>query len=203
MKKSFLFPLMALVFAMLFSTNTLNAQTSIEKIPTSVEEFQALQAELGTAPEGCIMLQLVAMEIYRRDRSIGSECLEMNNTSTNFSDMKRRLNELFRENDSYARPYLVSACFKGAKPSNGYNPQKPYTIKVRKAPNKNDERSQMLKGYVKHYQLYSEGYDTPWRSIDVVQQQGDKYYRVSNCPAILTQCKEVDFDATEEWKELE
>ena len=203
MKKNFLFPLMALVFAMLFSANTLNAQTSIEKIPTSVEEFQALQAELGTTPEGCIMLQLVAMEIYRRDRSIGSECLEMNNTSTNFSDMKRRLNELFRENDSYARPYLVSACFKGAKPSNGYNPQKPYTIKVRKAPNKNDERSQMLKGYVKHYQIYSEGYDTPWRSIDVVQQQGDKYYRVSNCPAILTQCKEVDFDASEEWKELE
>jgi hypothetical protein len=203
MKKNFLFPLMALVFAMLFSANTLNAQTSIEKIPTSVEEFQALQAELGTTPEGCIMLQLVAMEMYRRDRSIGSECLEMNNTSTNFSDMKRRLNELFRENDSYARPYLVSACFKGAKPSNGYNPQKPYTIKVRKAPNKNDERSQMLKGYVKHYQIYSEGYDTPWRSIDVVQQQGDKYYRVSNCPAILTQCKEVDFDASEEWKELE
>jgi hypothetical protein len=203
MKKNFLFPLMALVFAMLFSANTLNAQTSIEKIPTSVEEFQALQAELGTTPEGCIMLQLVAMEMYRRDRNIGSECLEMNNTSTNFSDMKRRLNELFRENDSYARPYLVSACFKGAKPSNGYNPQKPYTIKVRKAPNKNDERSQMLKGYVKHYQIYSEGYDTPWRSIDVVQQQGDKYYRVSNCPAILTQCKEVDFDASEEWKELE
>lgn len=203
MKKKFLFPIVALVLAMLFSANTLNAQTSIEKIPTSVEEFQALQAELGTTPEGCIMLQLVAMEMYRRDRSIGSECLEMNNTSTNFSDMKRRLNELFRENDSYARPYLVSACFKGAKPSNGYNPQKPYTIKVRKAPNKNDERSQMLKGYVKHYQIYSEGYDTPWRSIDVVQQQGDKYYRVSNCPAILTQCKEVDFDASEEWKELE
>ena len=178
-------------------------KVSIEKIPATLEEFQALQAELGTTPEGCIMLQLVAMEMYRRDRNVGLECLAMNNTETNLSDMKRRLNELFRENDSYARPYLVSACFKGATPANGYNPVKPYTIQLRKDPNRQDERSQMLKGYVKHYQLYSDGYDTHWRGIDVVQQKGDEYYRVSNCPAILTQCKEVDFDATEDWKELE
>ena len=176
---------------------------SIEKIPATLEEFQALQAELGTEPEGCIMLQLVAMEMYRRDKAVGEQCLELNNTTTNFSDMKRRLSELFRENDSYARPYLVSSFFKGAKPSNGYNPSKPYTIQVRKDPTKQDERSQMLKGYVKHFQVYSDGYDTPWRGIDVVQQKGDEYYRVSNCPAILTQCKEVDFDATEDWKELE
>ena len=175
----------------------------IKEIPATLEEFQALQAELGTTPEGCIMLQLVAMEMYRRDCNVGLECLALNNTETNLNDMKRRLTELFRENDSYARPYLVSACFKGAKPSNGYNPEKPFTIQVRKDTNRQDERSQMLKGYVKHYQLYSEGYDTPWRNIEVVQQKDDKYYRVSNCPAILTQCKEVDFDATEDWKELE
>lgn len=185
------------------TSKALNDKVSIEKIPATLEEFQALQTELGTTPEGCIMLQLVAMEMYRRDRNVGLECLALNNTETNLSDMKRRLNELFRENDSYARPYLVSACLKGATPANGYNPEKPYTIQVRKDPNKSDERSQMLKGYVKHYQLYSNGYDTPWRGIDVVQQKGDEYYRVSNCPAILTQCKEVDFDATEDWKELE
>jgi len=179
-------------------------QVSIEKIPATLEEFQALQAQLGTTPEGCIMLQLVAMEMYRRDRNVGLECLRLNNTDTNLSSMKQRLNELYRENDTYARPYLVSSCFKGAKPSNGYNPEKPYTIQVRRDPTRTeDERSQLLKGYVKHMQVYSDGYDTPWRGIDVVQQKGDEYYRVSNCPAILTQCKEVDFDATEDWRELE
>ena len=30
-------------------------KVSIEKIPASLEEFQALQAELGTTPEGCII----------------------------------------------------------------------------------------------------------------------------------------------------
>ena len=186
------------------TSKALSDKLTLEKIPATLEEFQALQAELGTTPEGCIMLQLADMEMYRRDRNVGEQCLELNNTTTNFSDMKRRLSELFRENDeSYARPYLVSTFFKGAKPSNGYNPSKPYTIQVRKDPTKQDERSQMLKGYVKHFQVYSDGYDTPWRGIDVVQQKGDEYYRVSNCPALLTQCKEVDFDATEDWKELE
>ena len=179
-------------------------KVSIEKIPATLEEFQALQAQLGTTPEGCIMLQLVAMEMYRRDRNVGTECLRLNNTDTNLSYVTNRLKEIFREGDSYARPYLVSTFFKGAKPSNGYNPDKPYTIQVRRDPTRpNDERSQMLKGYVKHLQVYSDGYDTPWRGVDVVQQKGDEYYRVSNCPSIYTQCKEVDFDATEDWKELD
>ena len=186
------------------ASKAFSEKVSIEKIPASLDEFKTLQAELGTKPEGCIMLQLVAMEMYRRDKNVGLECLRLNNTETNLSSVTSRLNELYRENDSYARPYLVSSCFKGAKPSNGYNPEKPYTIQVRRDPTRpNDERSQMLKGYVKYLQVYSDGYDTPWRSVDVVQQKGDDYYRVSNCPAILTQCKEVDFDATEDWKELD
>ena len=217
---------MALVCSMLFGAATANAQikgigntiksgatkvtstalsenVSVEKIPATLEEFQALQVQIGATPEGCVMLQLVAMEMYRRDKAVGLECLRLNNTDINLSSVTRRLNELYRENDSYARPYLVSACFMGAKPSNGYNPSKPYTIKVRKDPTKQDERSQMLKGYVKYIQLYSDGWDTHWRNVDVVQQKGDAYYRVSNCPAILTQCKEVDFDATQDWKGLE
>ena len=179
-------------------------KVSIEKIPATLEEFQTLQTELGTTPEGCVMLQLVAMEMYRRDKAVGLECLKLNNTTTNLGDVTRRLNELFNTSDEYyARPHLVSTYFKGAKPSNGFNPEKPYTIQVRKDPTRGDERSQLLKGIVKHLQVYSDGYDTPWRGIDVVQQKGDTYYRVSNCPALYTQCKEVDFDATEDWKELE
>lgn len=186
------------------ASKTFSETLSIEKIPATLEEFKALQAELGTTPEGCIMLQLVAMEMYRRDKTVGTECLTLNNTSTNLSYVTSRLKEIFRENDSYARPHLVSTYFKGAKPSNGFNPDKPYTIQVRRNPAyPKDERSQSLKGYVKYFQVYSEGYDTPWRSIEVVQQKGDPYYRVSNCPNIYVQCKEVDFDATQDWVPME
>ena len=214
MKKTNLLMTLALPIILAFGVNTAHAQNgvskvqdgkvSIEAIPTTLDEFKALQAELGTTPEGCIMLQLVAMEMYRRDKNVGRECLNLNNTSTNLTSVTRRLDELYRPNDSYSRPYLVSSCFKGATPANGYNPNKPFTIEVRRDPVRpNDERSQMLKGYVKYFQLYSDGYDTHWRNVDVVQQQGDEYYRVSNCPAILTQCKEIDFDATDEWHGLE
>ena len=214
MKKTNLLTTLALPIIMVLGINTANAQigvskvqdgkVSIEAIPTTLDEFKALQAELGTTPEGCIMLQLVAMEMYRRDKNVGRECLNLNNTSTNLTSVTRRLDELYRPNDSYSRPYLVSSCFKGATPANGYNPNKPFTIEVRRDPVRpNDERSQMLKGYVKYFQLYSDGYDTHWRNVDVVQQHGDPYYCVSNCPAILTQCKEIDFDATDEWHGLE
>jgi hypothetical protein len=185
------------------ASKTFAEKLSIEKIPATFEEFQALQAEMGTTPEGCVMLQLVAMEMYRRDKNLGQQCLALNNTETNLSSVTRRLNELFRENDSYARPYIVSAMFKGATPANGYTPDKPYTIRLRKDPTKTDQRSQILKGVVKYIQVYSDGYDTPWRNVDVVQQKGDTYYRVSNCPAIVTQCKEVDFDATQDWTPME
>lgn len=214
MKKTNLLTTLALPIIMVLGINTANAQigvskvqdgkVSIEAIPTTLDEFKALQAELGTTPEGCIMLQLVAMEMYRRDKNVGRECLNLNNTSTNLTSVTRRLDELYRPNDSYSRPYLVSSCFKGATPANGYNPNKPFTIEVRRDPVRpNDERSQMLRGYVKYFQLYSDGWDTHWRNVEVVQQQGDPYYRVSNCPAILTQCKEIDFDATDEWHGLE
>ena len=156
MKKKNIILAMACLVALSFSANAqpgnpvedaaskaINDKVSIEKIPATLEEFQALQAELGTTPEGCIMLQLAAMEMYRRDRNVGLECLRLNNTDTNLSSVQRRLNELFRENDSYARPYLVAACFKGATPANGYNPTKPFTIELRKDPNRQDERSQI------------------------------------------------------------
>ena len=177
-------------------------KVTFEKCPTTLEEFKAFQAEYGTTPEGTVAVQLVAMEMYRHDKNVGQQCLALCNTDVNLSSVTRRLNELYRENDSYARPYLVSAMLYGAKPSNGYNPHKPYTIRLRKDPTKDDERSQMLKGVVVHLQLYSDGYDTPWRNVDVVKQKGDDYYRVSNCPAILTQCKEIDFDASDDWHGL-
>ena len=229
MKKANIITTMAMAVVLVFGTVTANAQirglgqkakeaatqaagnaaskaisekVTFKAFPTTFEEFQAFQAEYGKTPEGTIAVQLVAMEMYRHDKKVGQQCLALCNTDTNLSSVTRRLNKLYRENDSYARPYLVAAMLQGAKPSNGYNPNKPYTIRLRQDPTKSTERSQMLKGYVIHIQLYSDGYDTPWRSIDVVQQQGDEYYRVSNCPAILTQCKEIDFDASDTWHEL-
>ncbi len=225
MNKARLLLVLAFLMPFAFSANTTNAQScgrcktkcnaqnvtakiakdgivSIGAIPTTEKEFDALQAQLGTTPEGCIALQLVAMQMYQNNPKVGLACLQKNNTETNLPSVERRLKEIFRKNDSYARMHLVATYFNGATVENGFNPTFPYAITVRKNANAPDEKSQSLKGYVKHYQVYSEGYDTPWRGVDVVQQKGDTYYKVSNCPSLYTQCKEVDWEATQDYQGL-
>lgn len=179
-----------------------SASVTFDRIPTSVEEFKDLQQYLGKEPQGCVALQLMAMEMYRRDRVEGEECLKLNNTTTNLPSIVNRLKEVLCGTDSYARPHLVATYFEGATPQNGFNPDIPYKVNVRSSQTQDYQRSQMLQGYVLYLNVYSEGYDTKWRGIEVVKQKGEEYYRVSNCPAIYVQCKEVDFDATHDYAGL-
>lgn len=179
-----------------------SATVSISHIPTTVEEFEALQAQLGTTPEGAVMLQLVAFEMYRNDKIVGAECVKLNNTDTNIPSVMRRLPEIFRQNDSYARPHLVATYFKGSTPQNGFNPAKPYTVEVRSHKTRQYERSQSLKGYVLYLEVYSSGYDSHWRGCEVVKQKGSEYYKVSNSPSLYVQCQEVPFDSDRDFEGL-
>lgn len=174
----------------------------IDHIPTSVEEFEQMQLELAKDPEGAVMMVIVSMEMYRRDHKMGEECIRLANVDNNFNSMMSRVKELYRGGDSYGRPYQAATFFKGATPMNGYNPTKPYTIRVRKSPTHQDERSQSLRGYVKYMEVYSDGFDTHWRSVEVVQQKGCEVYKVSNCPSIYTQCKEIYFESNREFEGL-
>lgn len=179
-----------------------SATVSISHIPTSVSEFEALQAEIGTTPEGAVMLQLIAFEMYRNNKSVGAECVKLNNTDTNVPSVMRRLPEIFRQNDSYARPHLVATYFKGSTPQNGFNPAKPYTVEVRSHKTRQYERSQSLKGYVLYLEVYSSGYDSHWRGCEVVKQKGSEYYKVSNSPSLYVQCQEVPFDSDRDFEGL-
>lgn len=208
MKKIFLslFSVIASMFNLSDANQLLAAETTvkIESIPQSVDEFEKMQQQLAKEPEGAVMMVIVAMEMYRKDKTIGEECIKLANVDTNFSSMMRRVKEVIvnNPNDSYVRPYLAATFFKGATPMNGYNPTKPYTIKVRNSPTRKDERSQSLRGYIKYMEVYSEGYDTHWRSVEVVKQKGCEVYKVSNCPAIYMQCKEIDFESERDFEGL-
>lgn len=177
------------------------AEVSISSIPTSIDAFKSLQQKLGTTPEGCVMLQLVAFEMYNQNKAVGEQCIRLNNTDVNIPSVMRRMQDIFSKTDvSYARPHLVATYFAGATPDNGFNPKKPYTIKVRSSKVHQYERSQSLQGYVLHLEVFSTGYDTSWRGCEVVKQKGNNFYKVSNCPSMYVQCKEVDFDAKEDYK---
>lgn len=176
-----------------------NQTTSVESvrpgvvraIPSSYAEFESLYNKIGDSREGCVTLQLVAMEMYRRNSNIGARCLKLINTDTNYTTMMRRLPEIFREGDSYARPYLVASYFEGASPENGYNPSKPYRVDVQENPNQRARYSEMLQGTTYPMQVYCYGADTPWRSITLIKLDGESRYLIQDSAGLTAQCKQI------------
>lgn len=168
-----------------------SSRVTFTGIPASIDEFRQLQQTLGTEPQGAVALQVMAFEMYRRDRAMGEQALQLNNTSTNYNSTVGRLHEMMGKDQSYARPYLAAALMDGARPGNAYMPSYPYCVKVRVNPVSRYQDSQMLGGTVIYLQIDSEGWDTNWRGVEVVRPEGEQYYVVSNCPALYTQCKQI------------
>ena len=166
---------------------------TIESIPQSVEEFQALQEKLGKDPKGAVALEVVAIEMYRQlGKEIGTECIKLCNTDLNVGSVTSRIKELFRENDSYARPYQMAAFMKGASPENGYNPDKPYVIEMfpdrTTKPQRNSDGTTEL-----FFQIISHGHDVGSQRVYVVKPNGSEYYLVDNCPGLYSQVKKIAY----------
>ena len=171
------------------------ATVTFSHFPKTVADFKKAQEQLGSRPEGAVVLQLMAFEMWHKDPKMGKECIELCNVSTNYYSVESRIKEVYRKNDSYGREHLVATYLGGSTPENGFNPKKPYTVRVRSSKVHPYERAQSLKGYVLYLEVYSSGYDTHWRGCEVVKQKGSPYYKVSNSPSMYVQCQEVPFDA--------
>lgn len=164
---------------------------TFSRFPADMDEFQQVRDVLGREPQGAAALMVMAMEMYHRDKEMGMEAIRMINTRTNYNSVISRLKEVMGNDEGYARPYLPAALLRGANPKNGYSPTEPYSIKVRVNPVTPYQESEMLDGVVCYLQIDSDGWDTNWRGIEVVQPDGEEFFLVSNCPALYTQCKKV------------
>lgn len=162
---------------------------SFDAMPTTLARWEEMQKSLGKEPQGAVALQVMAFELFRRNREDGMQALRLNNTPTNFNSTVLRLKEIMGNDAYYARPYIAMAMLRGATPANGYTPSKPLTVELRVDPNKKYQLSQMLNGTVIYLQLNSQGWDTNWRGVEVVKPAGSDFFLVSNCPALYTQCK--------------
>lgn len=167
---------------------TQTSTVSFSRIPETLEEFLELQQDLGVEPQGAVALQVIAFEMYRRNKAVGEEAIRANNTQTNFNDCMRQLKEKLGKDPGYAQPYIVAALMMGASPSNGYQPRKPYTVSLRVSPAVEYKESQILGGTVLYLQLFSQGWSMNWRGVDVVKPYDSEYYLVSNCPAFYVGC---------------
>lgn len=178
------------------------ASLSIDRMPTSFEEFTTLQQEVAQTPEGAVLMEIVAMEMYNRDRDLGKLCLALANTELNLPFMLRRMPDLSAPEEQSGRPYQPAIFFSGAKPENGYNPTDPYTIQVRTSKVHAYEKVQSLKGYLLYLEVYSDGFDSHWRGVEVVRQKGSEVFKVHNCPSMVTRCKELDFESPRDYEGL-
>lgn len=153
--------------------------------PASLEEFRTLQEQLlGRSFGGTLALNLMAYEMFRRDREAGKEAIKMCNTSANASATINQLGQKFSrtrfdadDHDTYHQPYLIASFLKGATQTNKYQPEYPYELRFQWSANpysKQHDRSDMSYGYL--YRL-------------VTQRNGDKECEAS----VLLSDDEEDF----------
>lgn len=52
-----------------------SGSVSFNRFPASVAEFMQVREQIGKEPQGAAALEVMAMEMYRRNRNVGLECL--------------------------------------------------------------------------------------------------------------------------------
>ena len=114
------------------------AEVSFTHFPSNVREFSFLQSQLlGKTKPGALALELMAFEMYRRNRTAGKACIEMCNLSANAKSVINQLSQKFPESrddatfdESVCQPYLVATYLKGATQQNSYKPDYPYVLSL-------------------------------------------------------------------------
>ena len=186
---------------------TLNAETynaqamgmvTFTNIPSDYAEFETVYTQfLGKTPHGAAAMMPMAMEMYRRDRDTGLQCLKLLCYPTNVNSVTSILNTKFGasqfapSNDPYLQPYLPAAVLKGATPDNGYTPQRPYTVEMKASVNKHQELQFAGSGRVVYLYVMGKGWDTEQRQVEVIRQPGSPLHQIFNCPSLYTQCKQI------------
>ena len=179
------------------------ATLTFNRFPKNAAEWQAVQEQYGNKPEAAVLLELMAFEIYNHDKEEGGKCLDMGNVTNNIPDVTRILKDRYNpQYGDYYTPQLVATYMEGATPENAYKANQPFTIQVRSHKVNKYQDSNALKGTVLYLEVYSSGYDTPWRGISVTKQKGCLYYKAVNCPSLYTQCKPVSFKIDDEYTDI-
>ena len=180
--------------------NAPTATVTFTNIPSGYTEFEAVYNNLlGKSIQGTAAMIPMAMEIYARDADLGERCFTLIcNGSATVSEIVRILRTKFNystyspEGDAYVQRYLPAVTMKGASWDNGYNPTEPYTIEMCRSANA--PQPTQITAYGTDYYVYilaPGGWDTFQRQVEIWQAMGSDMYKVFNCPAVYTQCKNI------------
>ena len=176
------------------------ASVTFDRFPATMREFEQVRKQIGTEPHGAVALQVMAYEMFRRDKELGLRCIALNNASNHSgkdSSPVRQLTSIFRDDNS-GRPYQMASFLKGATPENGYNPTKPYTIEVFSDRGRGYEESSAYQTTVVRMYIVTSGRDDKQVPISVVKtfkpdENSDGTYFIVTGGPLYSRCKEKSF----------
>ena len=106
---------------------------SISRMAVNLEDFLALQGQIGNTPQGAVAMMIQAMAIYQQDPIVGRQCLTAASTDPLISQSTAQgsydghiITNVSRMDENIARqPTLPHIYYQGAAPDNGYEPDAP------------------------------------------------------------------------------
>jgi len=126
-------------------------QITIQELPGSLQEFEALAGETR-APEKICALFLCALSLFDGDKDAGTAAMNLLRGPRPMTPYDQQ----FLRDRLRGKSYVPLAYFEGATPQNGYQPTVPYVLKVLA-----DSRPQdMEPGYLRVF-LKTAGADSP------------------------------------------
>lgn len=177
------------------------ASISFNHFPNSLSQFEAILPTLKETPQGAVAAQLMAMELYRRNRDEGEKAFALCNVKSNVHSIMERVPDLFGYagtaygGDGYARPYQVASFLQGANRDNGYTPTEPYTVKVKVSPN-GAVYSENYQAKMLYLNVITQGNDqgnTPCQVVNTRKPGEPTGWIIFNCPGLYSQCKEIGY----------
>lgn len=179
---------------------TATAYVTFTNVPSGYTEFEAVYNNLlGKSMQGTAAMIPMVMEIYARDAALGERCFNLicKGTAT-VSEIVRVLKTKFNyspyspENDLYVQRFLPAVTLKGAAYNNAYTPTEPYTVELCRSANAPAPYSFDAYGTVYYlYILAPGGWDTFQRGVEIFKPEGSEMYKVFQCPAVYTMCKNI------------
>ena len=177
--------------------NRPTATVTFSNIPSGYTEFEAVYNNLlGKSIAGTAAMIPMAMEIYARNTTTGEKCIKLLCTSGAASDMitgvkGKVIPSTTTGNDGYIERFISAALLKGAKPSNAYAPDYPYTVEMTMTSNGVKESAQEG-GKVTYMSIVtSGGWSTANRGVDIFQANGSSQYKVYGCAGCYSQCASI------------
>lgn len=151
-------------------------QITIQKLPTTLQEFESLEIMDLKKPEYVCALFLCTLSLYEKDKDAGIKAM---NILRGPSPMTEYDSQFLRDR-LRGKSYLPLAYFEGATPENSYKPNVPYVLNVIE-----DSRPQDLeKGYIRFF-LKTTGADSS-RPIRLRQKASTGEWFLNEYSSILT-----------------